>query len=108
MTKNELIETVAAKSKGLQLSNVEAVVNIIFGCISDALIRDERVEIRGIGSFKAKRYGARDARNPKTGEKVSVPAKRSPAFTAGKELRDRVDQGSNKNHNLSAGEPETA
>jgi integration host factor subunit beta len=59
--------------------------------MTDALTKDERIEIRGFGSFVAKVRESREGRNPKTGEKVLVPKKRTPFFTVGKELKERVD-----------------
>jgi integration host factor subunit beta len=59
--------------------------------ISNALARGDRVEIRGFGSFALKYRPPRIGRNPKTGEKVQVPAKVAPHFKAGKEMRERVD-----------------
>ncbi|MEM1009213.1 MAG: HU family DNA-binding protein, partial [Myxococcota bacterium] len=59
-----------------------------------SLIRGERIEIRGFGSFTVKSREARLGRNPKTGAPVEIPSKRIPFFTVGKELRERVNQGS--------------
>ena len=95
LTKSELVEKVALKNTKLPAKVVETIVDTIFNCITNGLVRDERVEIRGLGSFSIKKRMAREARNPKTGEKVMVPGKRIPAFRAGKELRDRVDKGRN-------------
>src|SRR6185369_9139061 len=71
---------------------VEALVNSVFASLAEALARGERIEIRGFGSFIVKRRNAREGLNPKTGEAVSVAAKRVPFFKAGKELKIRVDQ----------------
>lgn len=76
--------------------DIETIVNTIFNCMTEAMVRDDRVEIRGFGSFSVKTRQAREARNPKTGETVSVPKKRTPAWTTGKELADRVDAWSKK------------
>jgi integration host factor subunit beta len=59
--------------------------------MAEDLIAGDRVEIRGLGSFKVKNYGAYTGRNPKTGEQVHVSAKKLPVFRVGKELRERVD-----------------
>ena len=69
----------------------EEVVNIVFGDMEDALVRGERIEIRGFGSFKVKHYGSYQGRNPKTGEIIHVAEKRLPFFKVGKELKERVD-----------------
>jgi integration host factor subunit beta len=86
VTKSQLIEIVATR-----LQHVEVIVETIFGCMTDALARDERIEIRGLGSFVSKIRESREGRNPKTGDKVSVPKKRTPFFTVGKELKERVN-----------------
>ncbi len=91
MTKSQLIEVVAARMESLSKKDVESVVETIFGCMTEALTRDERIEIRGFGSFVSKSRESREGRNPKTGEKVSVPKKRTPFFTVGKELKERVN-----------------
>jgi len=65
---------------------------MILDAMSDALVRADRIEIRGFGSFALNYRPPRTGRNPKSGEKVSVPAKWVPHFKAGKELRERVDQ----------------
>ena len=92
MTKSELIEAIASK-RGLPQKYVEAVVNCIVESVVEAMKRDERVEIRGFGNFTMRHYDAYVGRNPKTGEKVHVPAKRMPFFKVGKDLRERVDEG---------------
>ena len=76
--------------RGLRCSP-ELVVNTIFDSIGDALVSGDRVEIRGFGSFSIRERDAREARNPKSGEVVSIPAKKTPFFKTGKELRSRVD-----------------
>ena len=92
MTKRELIETVANARPLLPRRDVETLVNAVFKTLSEALTRGERIEIRGFGSFIVKRRNAREGLNPKTGEAVSVSAKRVPFFKAGKELKLRVDK----------------
>ncbi|PKO33761.1 MAG: integration host factor subunit beta [Betaproteobacteria bacterium HGW-Betaproteobacteria-7] len=67
-------------------------VKMILDAMSEALVRGDRIEIRGFGSFALNYRPPRTGRNPKSGEKVSVPAKWVPHFKAGKELRERVDQ----------------
>lgn len=92
MTKSQLIETVASRLQNVSKKDVEIIVDTVFGCMTDALARDERIEIRGLGSFVSKIRDAREGRNPKTGDKVSVPKKRTPFFTVGKELKERVNE----------------
>ena len=93
MTKSELIEAVAAAAPNFPKRDVEIIVNTMFDTMTFALQRKERIEIRGFGSFVAKERRARDGRNPRTGDKVAVPQKLVPFFTAGKELRERVNTG---------------
>lgn len=91
MTKSDLVEKIAEKNPNLTKKDVETIVNIIFDSMTHALARGERIEIRGFGSFQVKHREAREGRNPKTGEKVFIAAKRVPFFKVGKELRERVD-----------------
>jgi integration host factor subunit beta len=73
------------------LKKAEEVVNTVFGGMEDALVKGDRVEIRGFGSFKIKRYKGYQGRNPKTGEVIHVSDKKLPFFKVGKELKERVD-----------------
>jgi integration host factor beta subunit len=91
MTKSELVDKVAEANAALTRKDSEAIVNIIFDSMGDALRTGEKVEIRGFGSFTVRERSAREARNPKSGEVVNIPAKRVPFFKTGKELRERVD-----------------
>jgi len=90
MNKSELIEAVAAKAK-ITKKRAEDVVNLIFDSMVDAIVRGERIEIRGLGSFMVKEYGSYTGRNPRTGESIQVKPKRLPFFKVGKELKERVD-----------------
>ena len=92
MTKSELIESVAEKLD-LPKGKSEMIVNIIFDSMEDSLVRGERIEIRGFGSFEVRHYKAYSGRNPRTGAKVEVKPKRLPFFKVGKELKERVDAG---------------
>ncbi len=91
MTKSQLIE-VLAKEENITLKIAEVVVNTTFSSIENALINGDRVEIRGIGSFKVKEYKEYKGRNPKTGEVIKVKPKKLPFFKVGKELKERVDK----------------
>jgi integration host factor subunit beta len=91
MTKAELVDKIAEKKPGLTRKQVEIVVNTVLDGIKDALSREDKVEIRGFGSFRVRHRRAKDGRNPKTGETVSVPPKKVPFFKAGKEMREMVD-----------------
>ena len=91
MTKSELIELLATKQTHLMHKDVELAVKLVLDQISNALARDERVEIRGFGSFALHHRPARVGRNPKTGDPVQIPPKRVPHFKPGKEMRERVN-----------------
>src|SRR5712692_359563 len=89
ITRAELIEEVF---RALETTRREAkvVVDTVFNCIVRALRRDEKVEVRGFGSFRIRQRGARTGRNPKSGAVVDVPAKRIPYFKPSKELKKRL------------------
>jgi len=91
MTKSELVEQLSTSNSGLNKKEAELIVNTIFDSIGDALVVGDRVEIRGFGSFSIRERDAREARNPKSGEVVKIPSKKTPFFKTGKELRARVD-----------------
>ena len=91
MTKAELIEEVARVVE-MSRKDSEVIVETIFQSIVRALRGGDKIEIRGFGSFSLSFRPARVGRNPKSGEKVQVPAKYVPPFKAGKELRERVDR----------------
>ena len=92
MTKSELIEKISETLK-LPAGKAEAIVNTIFDSMVKALERGEGIEIRGFGSFRTRQRKPRTGRNPKTGEKVDVPAKKIPFFKPSKELKDLVNEG---------------
>lgn len=91
MTKSELIRLLADENPNLYLSDVERIVDAVFEEISEAMVRGDRVELRGFGAFSVKQRDARVGRNPRTGEAVDVPSKRMPFFKTGKLLRDRLN-----------------
>lgn len=90
MTKSELIEEVAERID-VPKNRASAIVNAVFDSMKQALVSDERIELRGFGSFSIRNYDARVGRNPRTGEEVQVPPKKSVHFKVGKELKHRVD-----------------
>ena len=92
MTKSDLIERVATRKEHVSKKDTELVVNTIFDSMTEALRTGDRIEIRGFGSFQVKVREAREGRNPKTGDEVRIPAKRTPFFKVGKELKERIDQ----------------
>ena len=89
MTKAELVVRVAAQLQ-LPQKQTDVLLAVCLTSIIEALRRGERVELRGFGSFRLRDRPSRAGRNRKTGESVSIPAKRVPLFKAGKELRERV------------------
>ncbi len=91
MTKSELIAQLAARFPQLVAKDADLAVKMILDEMSAALCRGDRIEIRGFGSFALNYRPPRVGRNPKSGDKVQVPAKYVPHFKAGKELRERVD-----------------
>ena len=90
MTKADLIEEV---SRVVEMTRKESeiIVETIFDSIVKSLRSGDKIEIRGFGSFRTRQRQARIGRNPKSGERVDVPAKRIPFFKPSKELRDLVN-----------------
>ena len=90
MTKSDLIDVLSIK-ENLTEKNASEIVNLIFDGFVNALKEGGRIEIRGLGSFTVREYGGYTGRNPKTGAKTQVGAKRLPFFKVGKELKTRVN-----------------
>jgi integration host factor subunit beta len=90
MTKADLVDEVI-RVASLSKKQAEIVVNTVFDSIVDALQQDDKIELRGFGSFRVRRRRSRQGRNPKTGDRVAVPAKRIPYFKPGKELKDLIN-----------------
>jgi integration host factor subunit beta len=91
MTKSELIARLAERNPRLVARDADEAVNTMLDAMTDALAGGQRIEIRGFGSFALNYRPPRIGRNPKSGDRVQVPAKHVPHFKAGKELRERVD-----------------
>ena len=91
MNKTELIAAVAGKCS-ISKKDAEAVVLATFESITDALVKGEKVQIVGFGSFEVKDRPARTARNPRTGEEIEIEASKAPVFKAGKALKDTVNK----------------
>jgi integration host factor subunit beta len=96
MTRSDLVAELAARFDQLTHRDVESSVNVILDAMSDTLLRGQRIEIRGFGSFAVRHRPARIGRNPRTGESVSVPPKRVPHFKVGKPLREKIEQSAPK------------
>lgn len=92
MNKSGLIKALSTK-ENLTEKNAFEIINLIFDGFTDTLKRGGRIEIRGFGSFSVREYGGYTGRNPKTGVKTDVGAKKLPFFKVGKELKERVNAG---------------
>ena len=90
MTKTELIEALSNEA-GLTRRKGKEIVKVFFGEISNVLANNDRVEIRGFGSFKVKHHDGYTGKNPKIGESIKVKPKKLPFFKCGKELKEMVD-----------------
>jgi integration host factor subunit beta len=95
MTKADLIAALE-KAANITHKQSEQLVNITFESMIKSLYTDDRIEIRGFGSFANRNYKAYEGRNPKTGKIVKVPPKKVPFFKVGKELKEQVDAGKDK------------
>lgn len=95
MTKADLIAAIEKKAN-ITHAQAEQVINITFDCMIRSLFDDDRIEIRGFGSFCNRNYKAYEGRNPKTGKVVKVSPKKIPFFKVGKQLKEMVDAGKDK------------
>ncbi len=91
MNKSGLVDALANRAN-LTQRRAEDVINITFNSMKESILSDDRIEIRGFGSFVNRKYGSYTGRNPKTGEHIKVKSKRLPFFKVGKELRERVNK----------------
>jgi integration host factor subunit beta len=92
MIRSELVAAVTDMNPHLSQRDIERVVATIFESITSALAQGRRVELRGFGAFSTRARDPRVGRNPRTGERVAVTAKRVPYFKAGKDLRERLNR----------------
>ena len=92
MKKSDLVDAIAAKSN-LHKGQVQTVVEEVFELVAEGLAKGEKIDLRGFGTFSVRESAARSGRNPQTGEPISIPARRVPAFKPGKELKDKVNSG---------------
>ena len=90
MNKSDLITLLAVKEYLTEVNSTR-IVNLIFDGFKDALVKGDRIEIRGFGSFVTREYGSYAGRNPKTGKMVEVKPKKAPYFKMGKELKERMN-----------------
>lgn len=89
MTKTELIDKVADKTKLTKKASAQA-IDAMVGAISGALVKGNKVQLVGFGSFEVKKREARKGRNPQTGAEIKIPARKVPVFRAGKALKEAV------------------
>jgi integration host factor subunit beta len=91
MTKSELIKSLKEKHPNLQLKEVTLLVDVFFDMLTQSLKNEDRVEIRGFGTFSIRKRKARLARNPRTGEKVQVGDRNAVYFRSGKGLKEKLN-----------------
>ena len=91
MNKTQLIDVVATKT-GLKKKDAEAAVNAVNEAIAEALAAGDKVQLIGFGTYEVKERAAREGRNPKTGETITIAASKAPVFSAGKALKDAVNE----------------
>lgn len=96
MTKSELIERIAQSQEQLPPKDVELAVKMILEKMTQALVHNQRIEVRGFGSFCLHYRAPRTGRNPKTGDSVELTGKYVPYFKPGKDLKDRVNSSLNQ------------
>jgi len=90
MNKAELTQAIEAKT-GLGKDDIDKVIKAFTEVVADELAKDGKVQLVGFGTFETARRAAHEGRNPLTGEKIQVPASKSPKFKPGRSLKDRVD-----------------
>ncbi len=90
MNKSELVAAMAAKT-GETKKSAEANLNAFTEAVAEALVKGEKVQLVGFGSFETRKKAARKGRNPRTKEEIKIPASKAPAFKAGKALKDMVN-----------------
>jgi len=91
MTKKELVEEVRERLQDYPLRDVGFAVDLIFEGMKEALVREERIELRNFGVFSVRSRDSRMGRNPKTDQEVYIPARRAPFFKVGREMKRIVD-----------------
>lgn len=91
MNKAELINAIADET-GLSKKDTEATINSFVNVVSNALENKDKVQLIGFGTFETRERAARTGRNPQTNEEIKIPASTTPAFKAGKALKERVNK----------------
>ena len=90
MNRSDLAKQLSTKSN-VTKKRANDVVNLVFDSLTDALMDDDRIEIRGFGSFMVREYDSYTGRNPRTGHNIEVSPKRMPFFKVGKDLKERIN-----------------
>ena len=91
MNKSDLIAAMAAKT-GSTKKDAEATLNAFVDVVTEALVKGDKVQLVGFGSFEVRKRAARKGRNPQTKEEIKIPASKAPVFKAGKALKDLVNK----------------
>ena len=91
MNKSDLIAAIDAKT-GSTKKDVEATLNAFVDVVTDSLVKGDKVQLVGFGSFEVRKRAARKGRNPQTKEEIKIPASKAPVFKAGKALKDLVNK----------------
>lgn len=91
MNKSDLIAAIAAKT-GDTKKGAEAALNAFTSAVTESLVKGEKVQLVGFGSFEVRKRAARKGRNPQTKEEIKIPASKAPVFKAGKALKDLVNK----------------
>ena len=91
MNKTELIAAIAAKT-GETKKDAEASLNAFTDVVTESLVKGDKIQLVGFGSFEVRKRAARKGRNPQTKEEIKIPASKAPVFKAGKALKDLVNK----------------
>ncbi|EKE00830.1 MAG: hypothetical protein ACD_21C00267G0005 [uncultured bacterium] len=97
MVKSEFIEHIINRLQQLSAEDVERGINRLLECMSEALSKGGRIDVRGFGSFSLHYHPPRNAHNPRTGKKITTKPKYKPFFRPGKQMRDRINEARLKN-----------
>ena len=92
MNKSDLIEKIVSLNPDVYQKDIVKVVDIFFGTLTKAIVKKDRIELRGFGTFDVKNREARIARNPKNGSIVAVQSKKVPFFRMGKSMKERINK----------------
>ena len=91
MNRMELV-AIAAEKAGMTKKDTDAAIKAMLEAVEEALVKGEKLQLMGFGTFEIRERPARQGKNPRTGEAVTIPAARVPVFKAGKALRDAVNK----------------